>query len=135
MKPVFTTRPTPAVTADAGGFQSDPRCLRASQYRGLRCVSPVSRKTAIAPASLVDGDSERNAAGSIEKAELAGTTGEQLATCLEYILVHEVVHLLERHYNDRFKNYMDQFTPQWPSHRNELNRAPLAHEESDYYTR
>lgn len=52
--------------------------------------------------------------------------------CLEYILVHEMVHLLERHHNDRFVAYMDRFLPQWRTHREELNRAPLAHEEWEY---
>jgi predicted metal-dependent hydrolase len=52
--------------------------------------------------------------------------------CLEYILVHEMVHLLERHHNDRFRAYMDQFLPQWRLHREELNRAPLAHEDWEY---
>ncbi|MDP9349487.1 MAG: M48 family metallopeptidase, partial [Gemmatimonadota bacterium] len=33
--------------------------------------------------------------------------------CLEYILVHEMVHLLERHHNDRFRECMDRFMPQW----------------------
>jgi predicted metal-dependent hydrolase len=49
-------------------------------------------------------------------------------SCLEYILVHEMVHLLERHHNDRFRDYMDRFMPQWRVYREELNRAPLAHE-------
>lgn len=52
--------------------------------------------------------------------------------CLEYILVHEMVHLLERHHNDRFRAYMDAFLPQWRRHRELLNRAPLAHEEWEY---
>jgi hypothetical protein len=52
--------------------------------------------------------------------------------CLEYILVHEMVHLLERHHNDRFRAYMDDFLPQWRTHREELNRAPLAHEDWEY---
>ena len=52
--------------------------------------------------------------------------------CLEYILVHEMVHLLERHHNDRFRELMDRFMPQWRLHREELNRAPLAHEEWRY---
>ena len=52
--------------------------------------------------------------------------------CLEYILVHEMVHLLERHHNDRFRAYMDEFMPQWRLHREELNRAPLAHEDWEY---
>jgi predicted metal-dependent hydrolase len=52
--------------------------------------------------------------------------------CLEYIIVHELVHLLERHHNDRFQKLMDQFLPQWRLHREELNRAPLGYEKWDY---
>lgn len=48
--------------------------------------------------------------------------------CLEYILVHEMVHLLERYHNERFKTYMDNFLPQWRRCRDSLNRSPLAHE-------
>jgi predicted metal-dependent hydrolase len=52
--------------------------------------------------------------------------------CLEYILAHEMVHFLERHHNDRFRELMDKFMPQWRLHREELNRAPLAHEDWSY---
>ena len=54
------------------------------------------------------------------------------AACLEYVVVHEMVHLLERRHNDRFRSYMDRFLPQWRLHRDELNRAPLAHEDWVY---
>ena len=47
--------------------------------------------------------------------------------CLEYIVVHEMVHLLERHHNDHFTVLMDNYLPQWRSRRKELNAAPLAH--------
>lgn len=47
--------------------------------------------------------------------------------CLEYIIVHEMVHLLERHHNDRFTKLMDGFMPVWRLRRAELNRAPLGH--------
>jgi predicted metal-dependent hydrolase len=53
-------------------------------------------------------------------------------SCLEYILVHEMVHFLERHHDDRFRERMDALMPSWPHHRDELNRAPLAHEEWRY---
>jgi hypothetical protein len=53
-------------------------------------------------------------------------------SCLEYIVVHEMVHLLERHHNDRFKAYMDQFLPQWRLHRDTLNQFPLAYEDWEY---
>ncbi|WP_254510288.1 M48 family metallopeptidase [Anatilimnocola floriformis] len=52
--------------------------------------------------------------------------------CLEFILVHEMVHLLERHHNDRFRAIMDEQLPHWRVHRDELNRAPLAHEDWRY---
>jgi len=52
--------------------------------------------------------------------------------CLEYILVHEMVHLLERLHNDRFRALMNRFLPQWQFLRDELNREPLAHENWEY---
>lgn len=42
--------------------------------------------------------------------------------CLEYIVVHEMVHLLERNHNERFKAYMDQYLPNWCVIRAELNK-------------
>ena len=44
--------------------------------------------------------------------------------CLEYVLVHELVHLLERRHNDRFHALMDRFMPTWRVHRDVLNRNP-----------
>jgi predicted metal-dependent hydrolase len=52
--------------------------------------------------------------------------------CLEYILVHELVHLLERHHNSRFRDYMNLYMPNWRLHRDTLNNSPLAHEEWKY---
>ena len=52
--------------------------------------------------------------------------------CLEYIIVHEMVHLLERQHNDRFVAYMDKFMPQWRLVRDELNQAPLGHATWEY---
>jgi hypothetical protein len=52
--------------------------------------------------------------------------------CLEYIIVHELVHLMERHHNDNFISLMNNFLPQWRSRRDELNAAPLAHASWSY---
>lgn len=49
--------------------------------------------------------------------------------CLEYIVVHEMAHLIERSHGERFTNLMDELLPDWRTRRDELNRAPLAHEE------
>ena len=53
-------------------------------------------------------------------------------TCLEFILVHELAHLIERHHNERFLAIMDRAMPTWRASREELNRSPLAHEEWSY---
>ncbi|MBN2387685.1 MAG: M48 family metallopeptidase [Anaerolineales bacterium] len=52
--------------------------------------------------------------------------------CLEFIVVHEMVHLLERHHNERYLELMNRFLPSWRQYREELNRAPLAHAEWEY---
>lgn len=52
--------------------------------------------------------------------------------CLEFVLVHEMVHLLERRHNDRFVELMNRFMPQWRVNRAKLNEAPLAHESWSY---
>jgi len=48
--------------------------------------------------------------------------------CLEYVMVHELVHLLERHHSDRFKAYMDKYLPQWQRCRDILKREPLGND-------
>lgn len=52
--------------------------------------------------------------------------------CLEYILVHEMVHLLERHHTERFRALMDQCMPDWRLRKDELNEAPLAYDDWGY---
>lgn len=48
--------------------------------------------------------------------------------CLEYVVVHEMVHLLERYHNARFKKFMDQFLPQWRELKAELNQSSPGYE-------
>jgi predicted metal-dependent hydrolase len=54
------------------------------------------------------------------------------SACLEYIVVHELVHLLEPSHNARFISFMDKFMPNWKHLRDELNRSPLSHVEWEY---
>jgi len=49
--------------------------------------------------------------------------------CLEYIIVHEMTHFVERGHGDRFVALMDQYLPDWQARRDDLNEAPLADEE------
>lgn len=52
--------------------------------------------------------------------------------CLEYIIVHEMTHLLEPTHNARFYMLMDQFMPNWRVNRDQLNRLPIRYEEWSY---
>jgi predicted metal-dependent hydrolase len=49
------------------------------------------------------------------------------AACLEYIVVHEMVHLIVRQHSELFKSLMDKCLPSWRLLRDILNDAPLAH--------
>ncbi|PZW99436.1 hypothetical protein DFS28_103511 [Pseudomonas sp. 478] len=52
--------------------------------------------------------------------------------CLEYILVHELAHLIEPTHNARFLALMDRFMPHWRQIKDELNRLPVRHEQWDH---
>jgi predicted metal-dependent hydrolase len=54
------------------------------------------------------------------------------AECLEYVVVHELVHLLEPSHNHRFILLMDKHLPKWRFYRDELNRLPVRHENWQY---
>jgi len=54
------------------------------------------------------------------------------AECLEYIVVHELVHLLEPTHNARFVALMGRFMAGWQFHRRVLNRLPIRREEWSY---
>ena len=49
-------------------------------------------------------------------------------SCIEYIVVHEMVHLLEPTHNENFISHMNRILPGWKNLRDELNRSPLAYE-------
>ena len=52
--------------------------------------------------------------------------------CLEYIIAHEPVYLLERNHTERFVALMDRFMPDWRLHREVLNSLPVGHEDWGY---
>ncbi|MDL2291070.1 M48 family metallopeptidase [Desulfovibrio sp. OttesenSCG-928-F20] len=45
--------------------------------------------------------------------------------CLEYVITHELVHMLERNHSERFREYMDKFYPTWRTVKDDLNSQPL----------
>lgn len=54
------------------------------------------------------------------------------AECLEYLVVHELAHLLTRKHDAQFQGVMDRAYPRWREVRDLLNRAPLANERWGY---
>ncbi len=52
--------------------------------------------------------------------------------CLEYIVVHELAHLIEPTHTQRFIALMDRFMPKWQYYRQALNRLPVRHENWEY---
>ena len=52
--------------------------------------------------------------------------------CLEYLIVHELVHMIERTHNERFVALMDKHLPDWKARRTLLNAQPLAHDTWGY---
>lgn len=58
--------------------------------------------------------------------------GIKTPACLEYIVVHELAHLLEPTHNANFVLLMNSLMPKWRFHRDELNRLPVKHEDWAY---
>lgn len=52
--------------------------------------------------------------------------------CLEFVLVHEMIHLVEPTHNARFVSLLDRFMPNWQLRRDQLNQLPVRHEEWRY---
>ena len=50
----------------------------------------------------------------------------------EYVIVHELLHLIEKKHNEKFVNLMTEYLPKWRSVKEELNRFVLSHEEWNY---
>jgi predicted metal-dependent hydrolase len=48
--------------------------------------------------------------------------------CLEYLIVHELAHLIERRHSERFIALLDKHLPDWKARRTLLNAQPLAHD-------
>jgi hypothetical protein len=75
-------------------------------------------------------DNSRGAVRANAKSKVHVTAS--LLARLVIIIVHEMVHLLERLHNDRFVTYMDEFMPQWRRCQDELNKGPLAYAHLGY---
>lgn len=88
------------------------------------------------PGSRLGHQEDEDKVGELQRRFRARLVNLELAKkppqCLEYIVVHELVHLLERHHNDQFTALMNEHLPQWRQFRKLLNSAPLGHESWSY---
>ena len=53
-------------------------------------------------------------------------------SCLPFIVVPEMIHLIERHHNERFRELMDEVLPPWRQYRDQLTHSPLSHQSWRY---
>ena len=67
-----------------------------------------------------------------ESIRLNTELAKKLPECLEYVVVHEMAHLLEPTHNNRFIALVDSFLPRWKYYREMLNRSTLSHESWRY---
>ena len=51
--------------------------------------------------------------------------------CVEYVTVHELVHLIEKKHNEKFQDLMTKYIPKWRSIKEELNSFVLSYEDWD----
>jgi len=58
--------------------------------------------------------------------------GKKPPECLEYIVVHEMIHVREPKHGAAFVTLMDRFLPGWEIRRQTLNRLPIRHADWDY---
>ena len=74
--------------------------------------------------------------GSCSRASASIRLNTELAKkpseCLEYIVVHEMAHMIEPTHNNRFIDLMDRLMPNWRFYRQQLNRLPVRHENWEY---
>ena len=64
-----------------------------------------------------------------ERIWLNSELAKKPVSCLEYVVVHEMVHLIERGHTERFRRILDRVMPGWPMRLDELNRAHLVDED------
>ncbi len=107
----LTGRTTPA------GSQTRPR-----KPLGVRSKLPITWS----------GKNPWSVAATRPSIRLNAELAKKPAECLEYIVVHELVHLLEPTHNARFVSLMDRFMPKWQFHRQVLNRLPVRREKWSY---
>jgi len=49
--------------------------------------------------------------------------------CINYVIVHELIHIIEDKHSDKFLSLLKKYFPKWKSTKEELNRFILSHEE------
>ena len=50
-------------------------------------------------------------------------------TCVDYVVAHELLHLVEKKHNDKFVSLMTKYIPKWRGIKEDLNRFMLSYEE------
>ena len=62
---------------------------------------------------------------AIQKIWLNLQLAKKTPECLEYVILHELVHIVEKHHNERFVSLMDKYMPMWREVKASLNGQTL----------
>lgn len=98
----------------------------------LLTTSVFLRIAAQAPISFTFGGAYLPCSLAMRSIRLNTDLAKEPPQCLEYIVIHEMTHLLEATHNARFVALMDAHIPQWRQYRDMLNSLPAAHEKWRY---
>lgn len=125
------------------GFTGLATALFLAREHGIKAVVLEANQTAWGCTSR-NGGQGQNASGRLYRSQWIERWGTSRAIrlntdlakkppeCLEYIVVHELAHLIEPSHNARFVSLMNLFMPKWQHYRDELNNLPVRHEDWDY---
>jgi predicted metal-dependent hydrolase len=47
--------------------------------------------------------------------------------CIDYVILHEIIHLVEPKHNKNFVRLLDKYLPKWLQFKQELNDGMLPH--------
>ena len=63
--------------------------------------------------------------GTRQTIRLNSELAERKLECLEYVIVHEMLHIIEKSHNRKFYSLMNKYIPEWKIIRKKMNAGEL----------
>jgi|GEM_PF-6824360 len=128
-----------AITVPKGASFKDMVALKGKSTIGddinKKIIGPLEQANKSLGSIKVDFDNPEKLGTCNEEAKRIWLNFELIkkpVQCIEYIVVHEMVHFKERNHNDKFVAYMNHFLPDWKQLKSDLNKLPVSHVDWGY---